>query len=160
MRKRTSSYLLFLLISGLLICCGRSKNIVFIDTEVIPDETWSLKQAPRFEVRINDTVSFNNITFSVRTGSSYPFRNLWLFVTTMAPNGISLTDTLEYKLADEKGNWYGKGFGEIHELDLPYRQNVFFPLKGTYIISIRHGMRAENLKGVYDIGLRVEKIVK
>ena len=66
----------------------------------------------------------------------------------------------KFFLADEKGNWYGKGFGEIHELDLPYRQNVFFPLKGTYIISIRHGMRAENLKGVYDIGLRVEKIVK
>jgi gliding motility-associated lipoprotein GldH len=160
MTRTTSSYLLLVIISGLLVCCGSGKNIVFIDTETIPDNIWSLQHVPQFEVSINDTVSFNNITFSIRTGSSYPFRNLWLFITTTAPNGNSLTDTLEYKLADEKGNWYGKGFGDIHELDLPYRQNVFFPVKGMYVFRIRHGMRAENLKGVYDIGLRVEKITK
>jgi hypothetical protein len=33
-------------------------------------------------------------------------------------------------------------------------------LKGTYEFSIQHGMRIENLKGVYDIGLRIEKIRK
>jgi len=160
MKKRTGKYILFLIFSGLLYCCGGGKNIVFTDTATMPDETWSLDQVMQFEIPVNDTVSHHKIIFSIRTGSAYPFQNLWLFVTTIAPTGISLTDTLEYSLADEKGDWYGKGFGDIHELELPYRNNVYFPAKGTYTFRIRHGMRAENLKGVYDIGLRVEKIIK
>ena len=95
-----------------------------------------------------------------RTGSAYPFRNIYFFVTAVTPDGKAITDTLQYYLADEKGNWYGKGFGDIHALNLPYKSNVYFPLKGTYLFKIQHGMRIEDLKGVYDIGLRVEKIRK
>ena len=35
-----------------------------------------------------------------------------------------------------------------------------FSEKGTYTISVRHGMRNENLNGVYDLGLRIIKIKK
>lgn len=96
----------------------------------------------------------------IRTGSVYPYRNIYLFVTASTPDGKTITDTLQYDLADEKGNWYGKGFGDIHALNLPYKTNVYFPLKGTYMFKIQHGMRIENLTGVYDIGLKVEKIRK
>jgi gliding motility-associated lipoprotein GldH len=123
-------------------------------------KTWKLADVAVFNIPVKDTVNSNNIFFTLRTGSSYPFRNIYLFVTTTSPDRKRLTDTLQYELADEKGNWYGKGFGDIHELKLPYKSNVFFPLSGTYRISIQHGMRIENLKGVYDIGLRVEKAAK
>jgi hypothetical protein len=33
-------------------------------------------------------------------------------------------------------------------------------MKGTYQFNIQHGMRTGDLKGVYDIGLRIEKYVK
>jgi gliding motility-associated lipoprotein GldH len=33
-------------------------------------------------------------------------------------------------------------------------------MKGSYEFKIQHGMRVENLKGVYDFGLRIEKIRK
>jgi gliding motility-associated lipoprotein GldH len=138
--------------------CGR--NVVFTDSEQLEGKTWKLADVAVFNVPVKDTVNSNNIFFTIRTGSSYPFRNIYLFVTTTSPDRKSLTDTLQYELADEKGNWYGKGFGDIHELKLPYKSNVFFPLSGTYRISIQHGMRIEDLKGVYDIGLRVEKASK
>ena len=96
----------------------------------------------------------------LRTGSDYPFRNIHLFVTVATPDGKVITDTLQFNLADEKGDWYGKGFGDIHALNLPYKSNVYFPSKGTYMFKIQHGMRIEDLNGVYDIGLRVEKIKK
>ncbi len=120
----------------------------------------TLKNIPEFRIPVNDTINSNNIHFTIRTGSSYPYRNIYLFVTTTSPDGKSITDTLQYNLADEKGNWYGKGFGDIHELNLPYKSNVFFPVKGTYQFKIQHGMRIEDLKGVYDFGIRVEKTVK
>ena len=130
MIRKTGKYFFFILIPVILVACLKGKNIIFTDTAVIPDEVWSLDQIPQFKVDVKDTVSFNNIILSVRTGTSYPFRNLWLFVTTTAPTGLSVTDTIEYNLADEKGEWYGKGVGDIHQLDLPYRLNVFFPVKG------------------------------
>jgi gliding motility-associated lipoprotein GldH len=118
---------------------------------------WKLTNIPTFKVPITDTLTSNNVIFTIRSGSSYPFRNIYLFVTTTSPDGKNITDTLQYNLADEKGKWFGKGFGDIHELNLPYKSNVFFPLKGTYVFKIQHGMRIENLKGIYDIGLRIEK---
>jgi gliding motility-associated lipoprotein GldH len=123
-------------------------------------ETWKLMDMASFNVSITDTLHGNNVFFTIRNGSSYPFRNIYLFVSTTSPDGKKITDTLQYNLADEKGKWYGRGFGDIHELNLPYKSNVFFPLKGTYVFKIQHGMRIENLNGVYDFGLRIEKIRK
>ena len=61
-------------------------------------------------------------------------------------------------LADDKGKRFGKGLGDVHELKLPFKTNAYFPTKGIYTFNICHGMRTENLKGVYDIGLRIEMI--
>jgi len=113
-----------------------------------------------FDAQITDTIALNNIFFTIRTGSDYPFRNIFLFVSTSAPDGKKFTDTLEYYLADDKGNWYGKGFGDIRELKLPYKSNIYFPMKGEYKFNVQHGMRIEDLKDVYDIGLRIEKTQK
>jgi gliding motility-associated lipoprotein GldH len=126
----------------------------------MPERTWKLMDVPEFQVPVTDTITKENVIFTIRTGSSYPYRNIYLFVSTTAPGGKKITDTLQYNLADEKGKWYGKGLGDIHELSLPYKSNVFFPVKGTYIFRIQHGMRVEDLKGVYDVGLRIEKVSK
>jgi gliding motility-associated lipoprotein GldH len=144
------------LIPVLIISCSR--NVVFTDSEVMKDNIWSLSTVPEFSVQVTDTLLRTNVYFTIRTGSSDPFRNIWLFVTTSSPDGKRVTDTLQYDLADEKGNWYGKGFGDIHELNLPYRTNVYFPVKGTYQFKIQHGMRVGDLKGVYDFGLRIVRI--
>lgn len=142
----------------LLLSCN--SNVIYTDSFVLAEKTWRLLDIPAFKIPITDTLNSNNVFFTIRTGSSYPFRNIYLFVTTMSPDGKSITDTLQYNLADEKGKWYGKGFGDIHELKLPYKSNVYFPLKGTYQFKIQHGMRIEDLTGVYDFGLRIEKISK
>jgi gliding motility-associated lipoprotein GldH len=122
------------------------------------NEIWKLMDVATFKVPIKDAINSNNVIFTVRNGSSFPFRNIYLFVTTTSPDGKAITDTLQYNLADEKGKWYGKGLGDIHELNLPYKSNVYFPAKGIYEFKIQHGMRVEDLKGIYDFGLRIEKI--
>jgi len=149
---------LILIAGSLIFLLSCKNNVLFTDSAEMPESTWNLFNAPEFKVEITDTINRAKVSFTIRTGTDYSFRNIWLFVTTTSPDGNKiLTDTLEYELADEKGDWYGKGFGDIHELILPYRTNVFFPRKGIYNIKIQHGMRAGDLKGVYDIGLRIEK---
>jgi gliding motility-associated lipoprotein GldH len=158
-KKPNRNPILFLIVLSLLLSSCNS-NVVFTDSIEIKENIWQLMDIPVFNVTINDTVNSNNLFFTIRTGSDYPFRNIFFFVTATSPDGKNLTDTLQYYLADEKGKWYGKGFGDIHELSLPYKSNVFFPARGKYLFKIQHGMRTEGLPGVYDIGLRIEKISK
>jgi gliding motility-associated lipoprotein GldH len=160
MIKGINSYSFVLILASCLLMSSCRSNVVFSDSNKMPSENWNLMDISDFRVPVTDTLNSNKVYFTIRTGSSYPFRNIYLFVTTISPQGKSITDTLQYNLADEKGNWYGKGFGDIHELNLPYKTNVYFPVKGTYQFKIQHGMRAVDLKGVYDFGLRIEKISK
>ncbi|MBE3141251.1 MAG: gliding motility lipoprotein GldH [Thermoplasmata archaeon] len=160
MIKGINRYSFVLILTSLVLLSSCNSNVVFTDSLEMPGRTWKLLDIPAFKIPVTDTLNSNNVFFTIRTGSSYPFRNIYLFVTTTSPDGKSITDTLQYNLADEKGKWYGKGFGDIHELNLPYKTNVYFPLKGSYQFKIQHGMRVEDLKGVYDFGLRIEKISK
>lgn len=148
------SILAFGLILMVFSCNG---NLLYTDSITIDNSTWGLGNIPDFSIPVSDTINRADVLFTIRTGSDYPFRNIYLFVTASSPNGKIITDTVEYNLADEKGNWYGKGFGDIHELNIPYRSNILFPVKGTYHFKIQHGMRVGDLKGVYDIGVRIEK---
>jgi gliding motility-associated lipoprotein GldH len=145
-------------IALLLMIASCNSNVIFTDSVSIPDNTWSLTNIPVFIMPVTDTAISTNIFFTIRTGSEYPFRNIYLFVTASSPDGKSICDTLEFNLADEKGNWYGRGFGDIKELNLPFKSNVFFPLKGNYQFRVQHGMRIGDLKGIYDFGLRIEKV--
>jgi len=155
-----NKYLSSILLLAVTLLSSCDRNVVFTASEAMKGNIWTLKDVPSFDVMVTDTVTSNNVFFTIRTGSSYPFRNIYLFVTTTSPDGKSITDTLQYNLADEKGAWLGKGFGDIHELDLTYKSNVYFPVKGIYNFNIQHGMRVEDLEGVYDFGIRVEKISK
>ncbi|MDO9339716.1 MAG: gliding motility lipoprotein GldH [Bacteroidales bacterium] len=160
MIKGINRYSFVLILTSLVLLSSCNSNVVYTDSLEMPERTWKLLDIPAFKIPVTDTLNSNNVFFTIRTGSSYPFRNIYLFVTTTSPDGKSITDTLQYNLADEKGKWYGKGFGDIHELNLPYKTNVYFPVKGSYQFKIQHGMRVEDLKGVYDFGLRIEKISK
>jgi gliding motility-associated lipoprotein GldH len=160
MTKGIDKYPLLLIFTSLILLSSCNSNVMFTETLDMADKNWELMNIPVFDVPVDDTLTSFDVFFTIRTGSSYPFRNIFFFVTTTAPDGDILSDTLQYFLADEKGKWYGKGFGDIHELKLPFRSNVYFPMKGTYQFRIQHGMRIEDLKGVYDVGLRVEKTSK
>ncbi len=160
MTKGTNRYSFFLILTSFVMISSCNTNVVYTDSIPMPGNKWELMNVAKFKVPVTDTLNSDNVSFTIRTGSSYPFRNIYLFVRTTSPDGKFLTDTLQYFLADDKGKWYGKGSGDIHELNLPYKSNVFFPVKGTYQFIVRHGMRVEDLNGVYDFGLRIEKNAK
>ncbi|OFX38087.1 MAG: hypothetical protein A2X05_15000 [Bacteroidetes bacterium GWE2_41_25] len=160
MIKKINSNLILFLPALLLLISSCNTNVVYTDSVVMSENIWPLMNLPEFRVTITDTLNSNNLFFNLRTGSDYPFRNLYLFVTATSPAGSKITDTLQYHLADDKGNRFGKGFGDIRELKLPYKSHIFFPAKGEYVFQIQHGMRTQDLKGVYDIGFRIERISK
>ncbi|MBN1108666.1 MAG: gliding motility lipoprotein GldH [Bacteroidales bacterium] len=155
MRRGTGRINYLIAIVVMLSCLSCNSSLVYTDSKTIDGAVWDLFDKAEFEFRSADTLKSLNVSLTLRTASHYPYRNIFLFVTTTAPDGKSITDTLEYQLADDKGHWLGKGFGDIHELNLPYKKNVFFPMKGSYVFSIQHGMRDHSLRGVYDLGISI-----
>ncbi len=117
---------------------------------------WNENTSFDFAVDIADTLSYYDVFLEVRNNESYPFRNLWLFVNLNTPEGSVRKDTVNCELADAFGKWHGDG-SNLHTLSLPFEQGVRFRIPGTYLYSIKQGMREEELQGISDIGLRIVK---
>ena len=87
----------------------------------------------------------------------YSYSNIFLFVTTTSPGGQWIKDTLEMPLANSRGKWLGSGIGDLYFIRQLFKYNVRFPTSGVYTFKIVQGMRDTDLKGIRDIGLRLEK---
>jgi len=133
-------------------------NRVYEDFTEIPLHVWDVDNKPVFRIFISDTVASHNIYINIRNGFGYSYSNLYIFLTTTSPTGQWTCDTIDCILADKRGKWFGSGWGDIHELQLPYKQNIRFPVSGYYSFMFEQAMRTEHLKEIYDIGLRIEKV--
>jgi gliding motility-associated lipoprotein GldH len=148
-------YLIFL--SLILVLSSCDPNRVFEKNTKIPEGIWSKDNIIQFELQIEDTITSHNLYVNLRNTSLYPMSNLYLFITTTAPSGHTVRDTVEVILADEKGKWLGSGLGDIWDLQQLYKQKVRFAQRGTYKFDFEQAMRNEKLPFVLDVGLRVEK---
>ena len=146
---------LFLLCVLFFYSCDRAR--IFEENRNIPEGGWNSKTILKYEVEITDPATAANFYINVRNADGYPYSNLYLFIKTTFPNGKMSNDTLECVLADEKGKWLGTGMGDIYDNQIPFKRNVRFPISGKYTFEIQHGMRADIVPLIMDIGLRIEK---
>ncbi|MBO7496628.1 MAG: gliding motility lipoprotein GldH [Salinivirgaceae bacterium] len=152
--KTTGLMLAFL---AIMISCSDNKSI-YEKNYSMHGEQWNRDSILTFEVQVTDTASPYNIWFCNRITGQYPYSNMFLFITIMAPDRSHQSDTLECVLADKRGKWMGRGFGNIWSNSIPYKQNIFFPSSGTYVFYIEQAMRIDNLPHVLDAGIKIEKV--
>lgn len=148
-------FLAVTLLAMMTVSCD--KGILFTDSYRLEGRNWSMYDPARYSCVIEDSLSTFNIDFTVRTSTDYPYRNMYLFVVTSFPSGDTVTDTINAMVADEKGKWLGRGAGDLRELTIPYKSNVYFPEKGEYHFSVIQGMRDTVLKGVHDMGMKISR---
>lgn len=166
MRKRiirNNKIIISILLIISFISCD-SKQI-FDEYKSLENSTWNKEENISFEFKINDTISKQNLFINLRNNNDYPFRNLFLITNLTFPDGNKIIDTLEYDMADKTGKFLGEGFYEIKENKLFYKENIVFPIKGSYNFSVRQSMRKageisgiKSLKGITEVGFRIEEI--
>ena len=118
---------------------------------------WNKKTAQKFDFKVTDAQNAKNIIFVVRNNNDYPYSNIRFIVNfSEVKTKMKQTDTLNYVLAQPNGEWIGKGFGDTKETLFQYKLNYKFPKNGDYSIAIIQAMRADELKGIEDIGLKIE----
>lgn len=152
----------FLLLLITFVSCDAKR--VFDQYQTISNGSWKKKSKINFNFNVNDTISKRNLYFNLRNNNNYPFSNLFLIANIKFPDGTQITDTLEYDMTDKTGKFLGRGFTEIKENKLFYKENISFPIKGNYIVSVYQAMRkngeiegVKSLEGITEVGFRIEK---
>lgn len=144
---------------GTLLLLPSCDSTMYYENNVdMPKETWHRDSILSFDVAIDDTLSAFNIIFNNRITGQYEYSNMFLFVKITTPDNICQFDTLECILADERGKWLGKGFGDVWTNNVYYKKNILFPRKGEYNFTIEQAMRIEELQHVLDAGIRIERV--
>ena len=147
---------IFFCIPILLFLISCQNGIIYSNTVNIDEEGWNSEDFVRFELLVDDTSRVYSLDLNVRNDGRYAFSNLFLFITTYAPTGMSIKDTIECTLADKSGKWLGRGVGSQYHHTIPFKKQVVFPFKGKYIIEVEHGMRPNSLAYIRDVGLTIK----
>ncbi len=145
---------------GLLFLSACQSGYLFENSLAVDPTGWESTDFAQFDVDVTDDSSAFIIQLYLRHSGQYTWSNLYLFVNTFAPTGASIRDTVECILAAPDGRWYGRGLGGNYTLEIPFKQNVVFPTKGTYRFEIQHGMRSKKLEHVKDIGITIKELKK
>jgi len=149
------SLLLFLLLTGIFISCDSKR--IYDEYFTVEKGIWNVRKKAKFDVIISDIISRYNIYINVRNAPDYPYSNLFLFMNTIFPDGHAARDTVELTLADYDGRWLGSGIGSLKFNRFLFQKGFQFRQKGTYQFEMEQAMRVSELKGIHDIGLRIEK---
>lgn len=153
--KKAIFYITLLLIVTAVISCDRKR--VFEAYKTLDEKGWNKDSIVVFNFPLTDTTRNHNLYVNIRNKGTYGYSNLWLFLSIGSPDGKTVTDTVEFSLAEPNGRWKGSGIGDLHDNQILYKKSVFFPKTGKYTFSIKQGMRDNVLQGIRDIGLRIEK---
>ena len=139
----------------ILSSCDRKK--VLDESFQIPYEKWNKNTFAKFVVPITDTLEHYDFYINIRNTVDYRFANIYLFLKTTFPGGKHAQDTLECILAGPDGKWLGKGLTKMKENRILLKKGFLFPRKGNYTFEIEQAMRVDELEGIADIGIRIQK---
>lgn len=150
---------------ALLFCAACNEHLVHSQFQKLENGQWPMGHRVQFELPELDTAQAYSLFLHVRNNNDYPFSNLFLITELEAPDGKTVRDTLEYRMADPMGNWLGKGSGSAVENKLWYREKIVFPDSGVYKVTVSQAMRRNGevqglsvLEGITDLGLEIEKV--
>lgn len=146
-----------ILIFSILFLSSCNNNVVFSKYQNFEGNEWFTKNKVTFEVDMTDINSLHDISVMIRHADSYPYSNLFVFLTTKYPDGKITLDTLECILASAKGEWMGNGAGDIYDITIPLKQSTKFPLAGKYSFTFEQAMRTDPLPLIMDFGFEIKK---
>ncbi|MBR3565069.1 MAG: gliding motility lipoprotein GldH [Paludibacteraceae bacterium] len=139
-------YISLSVIAVAMLSC--SQKIAYSQYQTIADSRWNDSDTLVYHVNIDDTTTAYDVIIDVRHTINYQYQNLWLFVNS---------DTIDFYLANSRGEWLGNGVGELREMPVLYKSNMRFDSCGVYDYKIVQAMRNKELKGIKEVGLIVEK---
>ena len=126
------------------------------------DGNWSASQKLTFTIEETLLEAPCNLYLHLRNTDDYSYSNIFLIAQIKDSTQVYAQDTLEYAMANPDGSWIGKGFGEVKESVLWWKENLTLETKGPLTVSVQHAMRnfrnedgVAKLEGIVGVGLGI-----
>ena len=136
----------------LLSSCVR-RTIVDMNEDV--GDGWTKDHKIVFDFDINDTITPVDFYVNIRNTTDYAYSNIFFFIKTIYPNRRYSIDTVEFFLANARGEWLGSGLGKMRSTSTLLKREMRFPFSGHYRMEFEMAMRDSVLNGIDAIGIRV-----
>ena len=146
----------FILFLSAIITISCKSPDTFEKYEELPDETWNRYKVVEFTTQIPDS-GFYQISLCLRHTTDYEMANLWCFISTRSTAARELKDTVNIRIAEADGRWLGRGCS-IKTIEQSLSRNPVHLPQGKVTFRIEQGMRIEELKGIKNIGIKVEPL--
>lgn len=139
-----------ILLVGTTLFTSCVTDVVYSHFFSFSSEEWSADSVIRFDYRIDNPDADYRIIVYVHHTERYPYQNMWLFIRNSLQR-----DTIEFYLADDRGQWLGDTHNGFIEMPVLLDENRHYADTGAYFIEVQHAMRDTLLRGVADIGLEI-----
>ena len=153
---KVSRYLIFSMVLIFSVLSCRKGNFYFEEVARI-ENSWKAEDIKTFKIPVKNKEQKFTMYFILRNNNDYAFSNIYFFTKLKSPAGEIIVDTLEYQVAYPDGEWMGFGMGNIKQNTLVYKENIALKDTGIYQIEVGQAMRENDLVGIEDISLMIEK---
>ena len=131
---------------------------VYEKTTFFPGHAWASTNKPAFTFTITDTLAAYHIFVIFRHEDAYRYNNIWMNITTKAPQDTVKTQQVNITLADNTKGWLGTGMDDVFDHRARITRMPIKLKKGDYTFTLQQNMREEPLRFVLNAGIRVEKV--
>jgi gliding motility-associated lipoprotein GldH len=151
---------IFLLFGSLTILLSCQDNVYYEKSYPIENGAWTYSDTLDFEFAIEDTSQLYQIWLNIEHTKTFPFQNLYVLIYSELPSGERFKERISLPLMDKKGMWYGKCGSKNCQLVINLQEKVKFEMAGNYRFTIEQNTRQNPIKGVNEIGFKVERFVQ
>lgn len=156
-KMTTRNSLLLLLFIAFSACRNETKYHSF---QYIKNKDWNKSDTLIYNIPVTASKGIYRLQIEIRHTDNYKYKNLWLEMSNNLKDSTRFVkDSIQLKLADKSGRWYGDGIGGLYQFDTLFTKRIIVSqTANNHSLRITHIMRDNSLPGIRDIGIRLDKI--
>jgi gliding motility-associated lipoprotein GldH len=122
------------------------------------NDCWSMQDTLRMTFENTDTQQVYQLYFPMTFTEDYTYSNLYVRAAVRAPSGEENVLPSRFDLTTPAGEWESEPSGEEIPFTLNLGEGLRLNQTGEYTISLYHFMRDEQICGVREVGLVLDRL--
>ena len=143
-------FFLLVLIS-ISFSCSKEKVILEKEVDVKESIGWIFNDSLSVDFSISDTNRLYSMRLQLNHTPDFNFENVYTRIHTLFPDGKLSSQLLSLALTNETGAWAGQCNKTACKVEIALQEQIIFPAKGNYKITIAQFMRTDTLSGIGNI---------
>lgn len=154
---RYLKYIVLIIIVYALNACTRL-HTTYHAYHTFEKEVWDKRDTVWLQLHLNDSITKDSeVLVVIRNTTAYQYQFIHTSIIYNLPDStIWQADSTSLRIANQRGDWLGDGFGKLHQQTIPISELSTIP-PGNYTFKVSHTMEKDTIVGVKDIGVLIQK---